>query len=472
MSHVSFWLTSFHQQVLESLQCDSGLLQCFLELKILPIISVVIYSLFLVLVILRLYALRSQPRVIEGRNFQIAKLTCIATHGVLALAALVTERVLSALPGRLVLVASVLSVAVIPLVALLSYEEHSKNLAPSAILDVYLLLSFLAELLRANDTRFSRYDTQMRGLTAVTLAVKVLVLVLESTEKEKHIRSREERRSPEDYISIWKKAFFLWLNPFIRLGYNKVLTPGDLLPLDQELTTEHLKDKFQLAWERARWKESKYAIFRALFEALGSAATWPMVPRVLAIVFTFCQPLLLKRLLRYLQTPIDEVSHVEGQALIGAYALLYIGLAISTGQFQRGVFRYLTMVRGCLTSAVYQKTIDAKLGVTKEGAAVTLITTDVERAVMGLQKIHDVWAGAIEVILGAALLANELSWVFLVPLTIAICKYEPARYSLMVSMQIALIIEIVLSWGTIYLSGFIQERQLAWMKTSQKRVGA
>ena len=53
-------------------------------------------------------------------------------------------------------------------------------------------------------------------------------------------------------------------------------------------------------------------------------------PRVLLIAFTFCQPLLLKQLLNYLANPAQRKNPSIGYALLGAYGLVYLGIAVST----------------------------------------------------------------------------------------------------------------------------------------------
>jgi ATP-binding cassette subfamily C (CFTR/MRP) protein 1 len=54
----------------------------------------------------------------------------------------------------------------------------------------------------------------------------------------------------------------------------------------------------------------------------------PIVPRLLLLALTFCQPLLLRRLLDYLNNS-DVEDENMGYGLIGAYFVVYAGLAVS-----------------------------------------------------------------------------------------------------------------------------------------------
>lgn len=53
----------------------------------------------------------------------------------------------------------------------------------------------------------------------------------------------------------------------------------------------------------------------------------PIIPRLLLILFTYSQPLLLQRIVLYLQE--SHASEAEGYGLIGAYAIVYLGIAVS-----------------------------------------------------------------------------------------------------------------------------------------------
>lgn len=47
------------------------------------------------------------------------------------------------------------------------------------------------------------------------------------------------------------------------------------------------------------------------------------------MAFNFCQPLLLTRSLSFFQEPVNEATNNIGYGLIGAYILVYTGLAVS-----------------------------------------------------------------------------------------------------------------------------------------------
>jgi ATP-binding cassette subfamily C (CFTR/MRP) protein 1 len=52
-------------------------------------------------------------------------------------------------------------------------------------------------------------------------------------------------------------------------------------------------------------------------------------PRLVLIVFTMCQPLLLNRFVNYLSEPNGPENTNIGYGLIAAYGFVYLGLAVS-----------------------------------------------------------------------------------------------------------------------------------------------
>lgn len=108
---------------------------------------------------------------------------------------------------------------------------------------------------------------------------------------------------------------------------------------------------------------------------------WPLLgivgPRLCLLAFTICQPLLLNRLLAFLQNPDEDIS--IGYGLIGAYALVYLGIAISSALYEHRNARTITMLRGVLVSAVSSRTTELSTVAISNSAAVTLMSTDVSR---------------------------------------------------------------------------------------------
>lgn len=71
---------------------------------------------------------------------------------------------------------------------------------------------------------------------------------------------------------------------------------------------------------------------------------------------------------------------------------------------------------------IYDRTLLLQDGVYDESAAISLMSTDVDRIADSMDVIHEVWAELIEVALGIWLLARQLGWVCVLPVVVVACK--------------------------------------------------
>lgn len=72
--------------------------------------------------------------------------------------------------------------------------------------------------------------------------------------------------------------------------------------------------------------KGKHKLVVVILQTLKWPLIMPILPRLVVMAFIYCQPLLITRLLDYLQS--DEDTNI-GHGLIGAYAVVYFGIAVS-----------------------------------------------------------------------------------------------------------------------------------------------
>ena len=58
----------------------------------------------------------------------------------------------------------------------------------------------------------------------------------------------------------------------------------------------------------------------------------------------------------------------------------------------------------------------------KDTAALTLMSTDVDRIALTLEKNHEIWASTIETAVAVYLLEREFGWTCVAPVVLALCK--------------------------------------------------
>ncbi|KAF7868875.1 uncharacterized protein EAF02_009611 [Botrytis sinoallii] len=308
---------------------------------------------------------------------------------------------------------------------ILSYFEHSRNIRPSSIINAYLFLTlpFDAAKLR---TRWLRGDNVAgNAISTSILGVKLLLLILEAKGKRKILFQRYEYLSPESTSGLFARSLFWWLNPLFRLGFEGVVRDEDLFVADGELLSDACEDRLRKYW-RKRLKSTSstkypqnHTLMWVMLRAMLGPLTASIPPRLALTFFRFMQPFLINKIVSLVSNPDSETSS-NGWGLIAASGLIYIGLALTASASQHKANRMTTMVRGALISAIYSHTLELSLPNLDQSAAVTLMSSDVERICVALQPIHNLWASPLEIALAIWLLQREIGIALLGPLFVTI----------------------------------------------------
>ena len=333
----------------------------------------------------------------------------------------------------------------------LSFLEHTRSPRPSVLLSVFLPLTLLFDIVQVRSLWLSVYTHDERTFVAVftaALAVKAVMILLESRHKTKWLHWEGKDHSPEETSGLWGLSAFVWLNSLFFTGFRKVLNISDLFPLDSAMAAEKLHAA--LSEQLARTTPGKKnRLMWALGRTLLVPLLLPAVGRIALVGFSFCQPFLIQSLLNYLQVPVGEASPNTGYGLIGATVLVYAGKSISTALYWYFQERAMFMARGCLASAVYKKTTQSKLSAADDAASITLMSTDVERIRLGFLFLHELWSCTVQVVLSLYFLQVQLGAAFAAPIIIVAC---------------CAVVEV-------FVAKFSGPRQKAWMSKIQTRVG-
>ncbi|EDN98254.1 hypothetical protein SS1G_13112 [Sclerotinia sclerotiorum 1980 UF-70] len=122
---------------------------------------------------------------------------------------------------------------------------------------------------------------------------------------------------------------------------------------------------------------------------------------------------------------IDRYRHISpentsGWALTGAFGIVFLGLAVSSGTYYHMAYRFNTAVRGSLVSLIYAKTVDLSITALDESVAVTLMANDTGAICQGFTYIHELWAVPTELFVAMYLLYRQLGLAFLAPCSVAL----------------------------------------------------
>ncbi|KAH8908368.1 multidrug resistance-like protein [Coniochaeta sp. PMI_546] len=366
---------------------------------------------------LRLRQLSGSPAIVGGKAFRRTKLAAVAVFAAfqLSLVAVWASQPPSLGHVRTVsLAASCVSFVASLLICGLSYTEHAKTPRPSVLLNAYLLASLVLDGAIVRSFWLSTLSTTLCGLFTASFVVKAAVLVLEAVEKGGFLGGRRAP-SPEVMSGLYGRGLLWWMNPLLRDGFQRLLRPDDLYELDETMSAAVLHEGFWRAWTTVR-PERKHRLLLACLKTLKWPLLYGVFPRVLLLVFTICQPLVLGRFLTFLQEPSQNVS--VGYGLIGAYGVVYLGIALSTAFYSHQNTRTLAMLRGTLISAIFSRSTGLSTADVDDSAAVTLMSTDVDAIIRAWREFHEIWATLIQVPIALWLLSTHIDWACVGPLII------------------------------------------------------
>lgn len=335
----------------------------------------------------------------------------------------------------------------------LSYAEHSRSRRPSSLIGAYVFLTLLFDIVQTRTFWLlgpSHYDRTVARLLTASIALKAIILCLESVSKNRWIHWIASEHSPEESSGIFSLGVFFWLYRLFLRGYKNILAIDQLYPLDPDMRAETLYRKLASKMRVHRYRdEPKFGLFKDLFRALAGPLLLPIAPRAAMIGFTYCQPFLINTMLSYLDDTSEYRRDSLGYGLIGASAIIYTGIAVSQAFFDYYTERARFITRGALVSVIYHKTAEMKLTEADDASAVTLMSTDIQYAINGVAGMYEPLANTIEVAVGSWLLHDKLGVAFVAPLgVIILCAAALAG-----------------------VTKLVKRRQGAWMAGIQKRVG-
>ena len=239
----------------------------------------------------------------------------------------------SSLHTKLSISSGVLTAAATLAAAIQSFLEDQRSLMPSDMLVVYFSASSLLYVPRLRTLWLISSGALPQIMWSVTFAGTVLLVFFESAKKTKLLRPPYQGiATAEQATGFWSRGFFFWVLPFFQTGYATVMQLQDIPKVDTHLEEESAVTKLQTLWNRSR--RGHHRLLRATFRAYYQTFFNAIPSRIALTAFTFCQPFLIEASVKYMNSERkDEEEQANyGQALVGAFVLAYLGIAVSLVQ--------------------------------------------------------------------------------------------------------------------------------------------
>ncbi|KAI3328394.1 putative ABC transporter [Ustulina deusta] len=284
----------------------------------------------------------------------------------------------------------------------------------------------------------------------VRCTIYSVLLVWECFVKRSVFHDIGSRLLPEDMRSVLSRLLFIWINPILSRGYRNMLLPQDVPPLSEDMKSEYTRATMLQAWSQRALPETRKTLPLALFKCLQMPFLAAAIPRLFLIVFRYAQPSLIKQSIKFaMDSSVTSENH-SGFWLIVSSLIIYVGLALSTAKYQHSLNRLKLMTRTALIGLIYNKTLELPSVAYDTGEATTLMSTDADGLEGIAEMVHEIWAQVLEVLIGIGLLANQIGWIWPLPLFLIYLCSHMSRF----------------------VAKHLQPRQKAWNVATQDRIAA
>lgn len=332
----------------------------------------------------------------------------------------------------------------------ISHYEHSRNARPSALLCLYLLATVLFEVAQVRTLWLLQpLNLVLAAIATVSLALRCLFLAIEVSEKRLCSISAPEKASPEYRSGILNRSVYWWINDLFFQGFRSDLSLQSLYSLDENLTSKALTSDLQRRWSGDENKHSKkYALLQHTFASAKWTIIKAVVARTILIPLKYAQPFLFSDLIERVSEPNKTDQAGIRYGLLGAMLLVYTLLAATNAIYKRQTILMMTAMRGSLIGIIFAEALQDKERFGSGANALTLMSTDVDRIVTGVQNVHEMWAAGIEIVIAFALLILRIGYPSVAALVVAAACIA----------------------GSSYIAPRMREKQRLWVQAVQERV--
>ncbi|OAA57757.1 multidrug resistance-associated protein [Cordyceps fumosorosea ARSEF 2679] len=333
-------------------------------------------------------------------------------------------------------------------VVLLSSACHKRALKSSSLLVLYLLVVGCWNLSTVSKLTVARHLDYRECILPVIGIIQLVQLLLECTSKRDIFLPRYKSLAPAETANFFSVVSFWWMNDLLVRGNKHILQDEDLPPLDSRLQAAGLSKTIKQTWSTRANPETKTTLFKVLLKTHTRQFITTLIPRLFMVLFDCSQPLLIKAVIRHVESPTSPPCR-QRTLILGA-AAVYLGSTLSSSQYLYRTARLQLAVKSGLTSLIHHKTLATAAHAADTGKATTVMGADLDAVAEAPAMLHDLVGRVLEVGLGLAILGGQVKWLWPVPLVIIFLCSRVSRF----------------------VARNVGGRQRRWNEATERRVGA
>ncbi|KAK4248096.1 P-loop containing nucleoside triphosphate hydrolase protein [Corynascus novoguineensis] len=213
------------------------------------------------------------------------------------------------------------------------------------------------------------------------------------------------------------------------------LLSHDIPKLDRDLNPKHSRESMVKAWNGRAKPETAATLPLALLSSVRRHFSALVIPRLLLVLFRYCQPILTRLSIQFVATSGTGNSSPVAQTDI---------------PYQHRLDKLKIVTRSALVGIIHDKSMSLASEAHDSSEAVTLMSFDAEGLDDVPEMIHELWAHILEVVIGIVMLSREVGWIWPLPLLLIFFCSRMSRY----------------------VAKHLQPGQKAWNAATQRRVAA
>ncbi|PSS06452.1 ABC transporter C family member 13 like [Actinidia chinensis var. chinensis] len=231
----------------------------------------------------------------------------------------------------------------------------------------------------------------------------------------------EGRFKDEIGHGFWHLMTFKYINSVMEQGVIKQLDFDDLLQLPTDMDPSSCLNTLLTCWQTQQRNNCSHpSFFRAIFNAYG----WPYLRlgmlKVLNDCIGFVGPLILNKLIRFLQ---QGSQYFDGYILAISLGLTSILKSFLDTQYTFHLSKLKLKLRAGIMTVIYQKCLRISLAERSkfsEGEIQTFMSIDADRTVNLSNSFHDMWSLPFQIGVALYLMYTQVKYAFLSGITITI----------------------------------------------------
>ncbi|KAF2158355.1 hypothetical protein M409DRAFT_38304 [Zasmidium cellare ATCC 36951] len=320
---------------------------------------------------------------------------------------------------RATIAVNVVMLIAVLVMGLLSHLENRRSLRPSSLLTLYLLATTPMNAARCRTLWNMPSSNAVIATFIVFTALIAVALGLELAPKDTLVLGEIEQPSSEEMRGIVERSLLTWIVPTFVYGYRNLFDTETLQSIDPKLARKRMKETVITGME-VPTSSTDASLFRGLWELHWYDLLRPVIPRLCYTALTLAQPYLVQTSTEWVENQNSFDHSQKGGALIGAYALVYIGLAVTYALYRQEAVRAATTMRASLTDFIFRRLPQFDSGGGLAGSATTMVSADIERIQFGVREIHEIWAYLVSAVIALYQIEHSIGVAMLPALGIAI----------------------------------------------------